>query len=63
MPDNEEVYLDAHGFTSIIFDITERVVDPPTDTAALQYHLNDIVDHDERVTVWRSGPATCAKMP
>ncbi|KAI9788619.1 MAG: hypothetical protein M1816_006765 [Peltula sp. TS41687] len=40
VPDNQEVYLSRTGLTSIIFDLTERVVDD----AALRYHLQDILD-------------------
>lgn len=43
VPDNQEVYLSTSGFTSLTFDITERVAHLPTDTAALEYHFDDIV--------------------
>ena len=47
MPDHQEVFLDRDGLTSIVFDITERVVDaadPTSDTAALRFHLSDLID-------------------
>lgn len=43
VPDNQEVYLDKNGFTSLSFDITERVSHLSTDKDALNYHFNDIV--------------------
>lgn len=46
IPDTQEVYLDKEGYTSILFDILERVADPPSDLGALEFHLSDIVDGD-----------------
>ena len=43
MPDNQEVYLDKSGFTSLTFDITERVSHLSTDKEALEYHFADTV--------------------
>ena len=43
VPDNQEVYLDKNGFTSLTFDITERVSHLLTDKEALEYHLADII--------------------
>ncbi|AEO68097.1 50bc6a44-0f13-49c9-be17-fc91a45a2858 [Thermothielavioides terrestris] len=60
VPDNQEVYLDKDGFTSIIFDITERVEssgDDPLerDGRALTIHLEDIVGDDaDTVKVWNT---------
>ncbi|OWO99334.1 hypothetical protein B2J93_442 [Marssonina coronariae] len=59
VPDHQEVYLDKDGFTSIIFDITERVgvpgTGPAVDGAALTTHLEDIVDSDDdTVKVWNT---------
>ncbi|PBP18743.1 ran-interacting Mog1 protein [Diplocarpon rosae] len=34
VPDHQEVYLDKDGFTSIIFDITERLMPPSEHTPA-----------------------------
>ena len=42
MPDNQEVYLDKNGFTSLTFDITERVSHLSIDKEALEYHFADI---------------------
>lgn len=43
IPDHQEVFLDANGYSSIVFEILERV-DKPTDEEALQYHFQDLVD-------------------
>ncbi|KAL2151261.1 hypothetical protein VTH82DRAFT_6359 [Thermothelomyces myriococcoides] len=60
VPDNQEVYIDQDGFTSIIIDITERV-DAPGDTGierdgrALTTHLEDLVGDDlDTVKVWNT---------
>ncbi|KAI9852538.1 MAG: hypothetical protein M1838_000406 [Thelocarpon superellum] len=67
VPDNQEVYLDRDGFTSIIFDLTERVTDVSSDEAALLYHLSDVTDEDEdgggAAKIWSSSAATCSKLP
>ena len=63
VPDNQEVYLDANGLTSIIFDITERVAHLATDEDALKYHFEDIVETGEGVRIWDSTTATFAKLP
>ncbi|KAL2057800.1 hypothetical protein ABVK25_002184 [Lepraria finkii] len=47
VPDNQEVYLEANGFTSLIIDLTERVTQFSTDKEALEYHLADIIAEDE----------------
>ena len=47
MPDNQEVYLDTDGFTSLTFDITERVSHLPTDRDALNYHVADITAEED----------------
>lgn len=59
VPDNQEVYLDKDGFTSIIFDITERVETHgeglERDGRALTIHLEDLVGEDaETVKVWNT---------
>ncbi|KAK4242842.1 hypothetical protein C8A03DRAFT_39793 [Achaetomium macrosporum] len=60
VPDNQEVYLDKDGFTSIIFDITERVDAPGDDPLerdgrALTIHLEDLVGEDaDTVKVWNT---------
>jgi len=68
VPDNQEVYLDKDGFTSIIFDITERVGPPgssdATDGAALTIHLEEIVDSDvESLKVWSTTRTQFSKLP
>jgi hypothetical protein len=68
VPDHQEVYLDKDGFTSIIFDITERVgkpgSGPATDGAAMTTHLEDIVDSDiDTVKVWSTSDTRYSKLP
>jgi hypothetical protein len=68
VPDHQEVYLDKDGFTSIIFDITERVgaagSGPATDGAAMTTHLEDIVDSDiDTVKVWSTSDTKYSKLP
>ncbi|KAG9229847.1 hypothetical protein BJ875DRAFT_507684 [Amylocarpus encephaloides] len=68
VPDHQEVYLDKDGFTSIIFDITERVgpagSGPAIDGAALTAHLEDIVDSDiDTVKVWNTSNTQFSKLP
>lgn len=68
VPDHQEVYLDKDGFTSIIFDITERVGvagrGPAIDGAALTTHLEDIVDSDtDTVKVWNTSNTKFSKLP
>jgi hypothetical protein len=68
VPDNQEVYLDKDGFTSIIFDITERVGPPgstdATDGAALTIHLEEIVDSDvDTLQVWSTTRTEFTKLP
>ena len=70
VPDNQEVYLDINGCTSVIFDITERVAVPEasTDAEALKYHYRDIVDaqyggDDEETKFWHSATVQLTKMP
>lgn len=64
VPDNQEVYLDKNGFTSITVDILERV-DAPTDDEALKVHLQDVVGDDDAadVKVWRTADAHFTKLP
>ena len=52
VPDNQEVYLDKNGFTSLTFDITERVSHLSTDKEALEYHLADIVADTDIQNTW-----------
>lgn len=61
IPDNQEVYLDANGFSSIVFDILERVEKP--DDEALKVHVQDIVaGTGDETTVFREGSAVAGKM-
>ncbi|KFH45748.1 ran guanine nucleotide release factor-like protein [Hapsidospora chrysogenum ATCC 11550] len=50
VPDNQEVWIDKDGFTSIIFDITERVGEPGSgpeiDGRAITTHLEELVGSD-----------------
>ncbi|KAK4131496.1 hypothetical protein BT67DRAFT_451743 [Trichocladium antarcticum] len=68
VPDNQEVYLDKDGFTSIIFDITERVDAPGTglerDGRALTIHLEDLVGEDaDSVKVWNTTETEFSHLP
>ncbi|KXX82400.1 putative ran guanine nucleotide release factor [Madurella mycetomatis] len=59
VPDNQEVYIDKDGFTSIIIDITERVNAPGSgieqDGRALTVHLEELVGEDaDTVKVWNT---------
>jgi len=68
VPDHQEVYLDKDGFTSIIFDITERVgvagSGPAVDGAALTTHLEDIVDSEiDIVKVWKTTTTQFSRLP
>jgi hypothetical protein len=59
VPDNQEVFIDKDGFTSIIFDIAERVGPKGSsleiDGRALTTHLEELVgDDDDTVKVWNT---------
>lgn len=59
VPDNQEVYIDKDGFTSIIFDITERVTTDEAglkgDGQAMTTHLEELVGTDADTTkVWNT---------
>ena len=64
VPDNQEVWLDTDGFTSIVFDILQRVY-AKSDVEALKVHLEDIVDEDkDKMQILQEGAvAVCEKMP
>jgi len=63
VPDQQEVWLDKDGFTSIIVEILERV-DKPSDIGALEYHLKDIVEEDVTDTkIWTSSQARFSRLP
>ncbi|VUC34570.1 unnamed protein product [Clonostachys rosea] len=59
VPDNQEVWIDEEGFTSIIFDITERVGEPGSgpeiDGRAMTAHLEDLVGSDkDTLKIWNT---------
>lgn len=59
VPSNQEVWIDQDGFTSIIFDITERVgpagTGPEIDGRALTTHLEELVGDDtDTIKVWNT---------
>lgn len=47
VPDTQEVHLDTQGYTSVMFDILERVEGQGNDFSVLRYHLSDIVGEDD----------------
>ncbi|KAF2838479.1 Mog1p/PsbP-like protein [Patellaria atrata CBS 101060] len=66
VPDNQEVYLDSDGFTSVIVDITQRVEGEhaPTDVEALLFHFKDIVSGtSDVVRKYEPGTGSLEKMP
>ncbi|OJD38093.1 ran-interacting mog1 protein [Diplodia corticola] len=66
VPDTQEVWLDRDGFTSVIFDLTERVDESQasSDEEALKYHLQDMVDDSNDAThCWQTSAAVLARMP
>ncbi|POS69890.1 ran-interacting Mog1 protein, partial [Diaporthe helianthi] len=67
VPDAQEVFIDKDGFTSIIFDITERVggsgSSPEIDGKALTIHLEELVGTDvDTVKVWNSTETSFSKL-
>ena len=59
VPDNQEVWIEKDGFTSIIFDIVERVGGPGSgpeiDGRAITTHLEDMVGSDiTTVKIWNT---------
>ncbi|KAL9131900.1 MAG: hypothetical protein Q9217_000260 [Psora testacea] len=52
VPDEQEVYLSANGFSSLIFDLRERISHLSTDKEALEYHLDDIIDEGDDKRIW-----------
>ncbi|KAL9043041.1 MAG: hypothetical protein Q9180_000163 [Flavoplaca navasiana] len=63
VPDHQEIYLDASGFSSVIIEIAERVSDPPTDQEALKFHFEDIVDEHDTSRVWHTDVAQLVHLP
>ncbi|KAI0404087.1 Mog1p/PsbP-like protein [Xylaria palmicola] len=67
VPDNQEVFIDKDGFTSIIVEIDERVGDggssAEVDGRALTTHLAEIVGDDaDRLKVWNTTPTQFSKL-
>jgi hypothetical protein len=67
VPNNQEVYIDKDGFTSIIFDITERVEEPgeglERDGQAMTTHLEELVGADiDTVKVWNTTETEFSKL-
>jgi len=67
VPDNQEVWIDKDGFTSIIFDITERVGEagsgPEIDGKALTTHLEELVGNDvEGLKVWNTAETVFSRL-
>ncbi|KAK4192278.1 putative ran guanine nucleotide release factor [Podospora australis] len=68
VPDNQEVYIDKDGFTSIIVDITERVGPAggglEKDGRALTTHLEELVGDDaDTVKVWNTTETQLSLLP
>ncbi|KAI0150632.1 Mog1p/PsbP-like protein [Xylariaceae sp. FL1272] len=67
VPDNQEVYIDKDGFTSIIVEINERVggsgSSPELDGQALTTHLEEVVGDDvDRLKVWNTTPTQFSRL-
>ncbi|KAI0872837.1 Mog1p/PsbP-like protein [Hypoxylon argillaceum] len=67
VPDNQEVYIDKDGFTSIVIEINERIggegSTPEIDGRALTTHLEEIVREDaDRLKVWNTTPTQFSKL-
>ncbi|KEY64752.1 hypothetical protein S7711_05402, partial [Stachybotrys chartarum IBT 7711] len=67
VPDNQEVWIDQDGFTSIIFDITERVGSsgsgPEIDGRAITTHLEEMVGSDiETVKIWNTAETDFSRL-
>jgi hypothetical protein len=59
VPDNQEVWIDQDGYTSVIFELTERVgpsgSSPEVDGRAITHHLEDMVGSDiDSVKIWNT---------
>ncbi|KAL8831260.1 MAG: hypothetical protein Q9170_005379 [Blastenia crenularia] len=63
VPDHQEIYLDASGFSSIIVEINERVSQPSTDEEALKFHFQDIVDDQDASRIWHTDVAHLSHFP
>ncbi|GJC99835.1 RAN-interacting Mog1 protein [Colletotrichum higginsianum] len=67
VPDNQEVWIDSDGFTSIIFDITERVgpagSSPEIDGRAMTTHLEELVGENiDTVKVWNTTETSFSRL-
>ncbi|RSM06043.1 hypothetical protein CEP52_005915 [Fusarium oligoseptatum] len=67
VPDNQEVWIDQDGFTSIIFDITERVGSsgsgPEVDGRAMTTHLEDMVGSDiNTIKIWNTAETEFSRL-
>jgi hypothetical protein len=61
VPDNQEVWLDTQGFTSVVVDLLERVEKP--DEEALKVHLEEILEEDAgRADILGGGVAVLGRM-
>ncbi|KAI4175801.1 MAG: hypothetical protein LQ343_001414 [Gyalolechia ehrenbergii] len=63
VPDHQEIYLDASGFSSIIVEIAERVPQPAADVDALKFHFEDIVDEQDSGRIWHTDVACLPLFP
>ncbi|OAA81914.1 Mog1/PsbP/DUF1795, alpha/beta/alpha sandwich [Akanthomyces lecanii RCEF 1005] len=67
VPDNQEVWIDEDGFTSIIFDMTERVGGsgrgPEIDGRAITTHLEELVGSDiDSVKIWNTAETEFSRL-
>lgn len=67
VPDNQEVWIDRDGFTSIIFDITERVGPsgdgPEIDGRAITTHLEELVGSDkDSLKIWNTAETEFSRL-
>ncbi|KAL8928553.1 MAG: hypothetical protein Q9208_001787 [Pyrenodesmia sp. 3 TL-2023] len=63
VPDHQEIYLDASGFSSIIIEVAERVSEPSADEEALKFHFHDVVDEHDTSSIYHTGAAKLANFP
>ncbi|KAK8147909.1 multicopy suppressor of ts gsp1 [Beauveria asiatica] len=67
VPDNQEVWIDEDGFTSIIFDVTERVGDPgrgsEIDGRAITTHLQELLGSGiDGVKIWNTAETEFSRL-
>ncbi|KAI4187580.1 MAG: hypothetical protein L6R41_002725 [Letrouitia leprolyta] len=63
VPDHQEIYLDASGFSSIIVEIAERVTQPDADDEVLKFHFHDIVEEQDTGRIWHTDVANLSLLP